>query len=51
MLLLWLQHRPTAEVPMLSLAREFPYAAGAATKRKKKKLQDVTDTVKGAAER
>ena len=38
MLLLWLQHRPTAEVPMLSLAREFPYAAGAATKRKKKKI-------------
>ena len=35
--LLWLWHRPALTVPIQPLARELPYAAGAAVKRKKKK--------------
>ena len=40
--LLWLWHRSAAATPIRPLAWKFPYATGAALKRKKKKKNDRT---------
>ena len=44
--LLWLQCRPAAAAPIRPLARELPYAAGAALKRKRKKSATTTKKYK-----
>ena len=49
--LLWLWHRPAATAPIRLLAREPPYAAGAAqetAKRQKKKKQNTTEYFQNA---